>query len=112
MATDKGTIDFIVEQIEDAGRISCRKMFGEYALYCGDKVVALVCDEQLFVKPTDAGRTFVDEVTEGFPFPGAKPWLLISGDRWDNREWLTELIRITAAALPPPKPKKPRAKKR
>jgi len=25
-------------------------MFGEYALYCGDKVVALVCDDQLFVK--------------------------------------------------------------
>ena len=29
-------------------------MFGEYALYVGDRVVALVADDQLFVKNTNA----------------------------------------------------------
>lgn len=42
----------------DAGRMAARKMFGEYALYCDDKVVALVCDNSLFVTPTDEGRAF------------------------------------------------------
>jgi hypothetical protein len=29
---------------------------GEYAIYCNGKVVALVCDNQLFVKPTEAAQ--------------------------------------------------------
>jgi TfoX/Sxy family transcriptional regulator of competence genes len=40
--------------MKDAGAISYRYMFGEYAIYCDGKVVALVCDNQLFVKPSDA----------------------------------------------------------
>ena len=27
-------------------------MLGEYVIYCNNKVVALVCDNKLFVKPT------------------------------------------------------------
>ncbi|MCK7502621.1 MAG: TfoX/Sxy family protein [Comamonadaceae bacterium] len=34
-------------------------MFGEYAIYLDGKVVALVCDNQFFVKPTDAGRALL-----------------------------------------------------
>ena len=88
-------------------------MFGEYALYCGGKVVALVCDDTLFVKITDAGRDFVGEqYAEGEAYPGAKPSMLIDGDLIEDREWLAELIEMTAAHLPAPKPKKPRGKKR
>jgi len=39
------------DQIQDAGDVSYRKMFGEYALYCNGNVVALVYNNQLFVKP-------------------------------------------------------------
>lgn len=111
MATDKDFIEFIVDQLDNAGIITYRKMFGEYALYSDGKVVALVCDNRLFVKPTDAGRAFVGEVTEGLAYPGAKPSLLIE-DKIEDREWLSELVRITAAALPMPKPKKGKTKKR
>ncbi|MGE0440582.1 MAG: hypothetical protein AB7L66_10415 [Gemmatimonadales bacterium] len=31
--------------------------------------------------------------------------------RLDDRDWLTELAAITAAELPAPKPRKPKAKK-
>jgi TfoX/Sxy family transcriptional regulator of competence genes len=105
MATDKDFIDFIVDQLENAGVITYRKMFGEYALYSDGKVVALVCDNRLFVKPTDAGRKFIGTVVEGPAYPGAKPSFLIE-DKIEDREWLSELIRITAEALPMPKPKK------
>jgi TfoX/Sxy family transcriptional regulator of competence genes len=46
-------MEYICEQIAEAGNISYKKMFGEYAVYCDEKVVAFVCDNQLFVKPTE-----------------------------------------------------------
>ena len=55
MATDKSFVEFIADQAGDAGDITFRKMFGDYALYCNDKVVALICNNQLFVKPTEEG---------------------------------------------------------
>ena len=108
MATQQRTVDFIFEQLHSVGNVSARKMFGEYALYCDGKVVALVCDDQLFVKPTKAGKEFVGTVEEAPAYPGAKPSYLISGDRWDDADWLCELIKITAKELPVPKPKKPK----
>ncbi|RKY80895.1 competence protein TfoX, partial [candidate division KSB1 bacterium] len=49
MASDLSFVEFVAEQMEDAGLITYRKMFGEYALYCNGKVTALICDNQLFV---------------------------------------------------------------
>jgi DNA transformation protein and related proteins len=110
MGSKQSTVDFILEQISDAGTIRAKKMFGEYAIYCDNKVVALVCDDGLFVKPTQAGKTFIDDDIKCQPYPGAKPWLLISGERWEEAEWLTELMQITAAELPAPKKKDPSRK--
>ena len=107
MASDKAFLDFIVDQIDNAGEITCRPMFGEYALYSDAKMFALVCDNKLFVKPTASGRSFIGEVVEAPPYPGAKPSFLI-GDKIEDREWLSELVRITLPELPEPKPKKPK----
>lgn len=105
MASNKNTVDYILEQISGAGVVSARKMFGEYAIYCDQKVIALVCDDQLFIKPTEAGKKFLKDYTEGFPYPGAKPYYLISGVLWEDSDWLTELAHITAIDLPAPKAK-------
>ncbi|MBZ5788566.1 TfoX/Sxy family protein [Burkholderia contaminans] len=102
MASSQSTVDFIVEQMGAAGTVSARKMFGEYGIYCDGKMAALVCDDRLFVKPTPEGRAFLGACEEGSPYPGAKPHLVIGGERWDDREWLSALIRITAAQLPVP----------
>lgn len=100
MGTRAATMDYLLGQLGRAGTVSARRMFGEYALYCEGKVVALVCDDQLYLKPTEAGRAHIGTVTEGLPYPGAKPWFLIGGDRWEDDEWLATLVRLTAAALP------------
>src|SRR5579872_5022578 len=84
MASQQSTIDFILEQMADAGYVSAKKMFGEYGIYCDGKIVAFVCDDQLFVKPTNAGKSFIGEFEEGAPYPGAKLYLLISGDKWED----------------------------
>lgn len=106
MSSQQSTVDFIVEQMSRAGNIRSRKMFGEYAIYCNEKVVALVCDDQLFVKPTVIGRKMLKVVEEGSPYPGAKPYFLISEELWEDREWLATFIAKTAEELPLPKPKK------
>lgn len=111
MSTKPSTIEYIKDQLAGVPGMRSRKMFGEYALYCGDKVVALVCDDELFVKITEAGRVFVGErYTEGAAYPGARPSMRIDEDLIEDRERFMELIRITAEALPVPKPKKIRKK--
>lgn len=52
MDSDPAFVDHITGQLRHVPEVSARRMFGEYALYVGPKVVALVCDNQLFVKPT------------------------------------------------------------
>jgi DNA transformation protein len=105
LASDLDFAQYVSDQCSGAGLVRTRKMFGEFALYCDDKVVALICDNQLFLKPTEPGRVRLKRVLEGRPYPGAKTYFLID-DELDNRERLTELIRATARALPAPKPKK------
>lgn len=107
MASKQSTVDFILDQVSESGVVSAIKMFGEYGVYCDGKIVALVCDDLLFVKPTVAGLAFMgDDCPEACPYPGAKPYLLISKEKWDDREWLTTLFKISAEELPLPKKKK------
>ena len=106
MSSDLEFVEYVCDQMRDAGKISHRKMFGEFAVYCRDKVVALICDDQLFVTSTPGGRAFIGQAVEASPYPGAKPHFLIE-DRLDDREWLTGLIQVTESELPPPKPKRP-----
>ena len=88
MSSDLDFVEFVVDQIEQAGDISYRKMFGEYALYCRGKVVALICDNQLFIKPTEAGKSFIGNVVEAPAYSGAKPSFLIE-DQIENRDWIS-----------------------
>ena len=110
MASSQSTVDYIAEQVARAGTVAGRKMFGEYALFCDGKMVALICDDQLFVKPTAAGRSHIGVVTEKPPYKGAGPYFWISGDQWEDSDWLTELVRVSATELPMPV-RKPRKRK-
>jgi len=105
MATDKAFVDFVLDQIENAGEIKAKKMFGEYGVFSDGKIFALICDNKLFIKPTESGRAYIQDVVEAPPYNGAKPSFLIE-EKIEDREWLSELIRISLKELPEPKPKK------
>lgn len=104
MASKPEFVQYIAEQLRNAGCITYRKMFGEYGVYCDGKIFALVCDDQLFIKITDAGRKLCPELREAAPYEGAKNYFLI--EDVDNRHTLVSLITATCAALPEPTPKK------
>jgi len=106
MATLQSTVDFITSQIDNAGMITSRKMFGEYALYCEGKVIAFVCDDQLFLKPTNEAKEFFPEALDAPAYPGSKMYMLIPEEKWEDREFMSELVTITYEALPATKPKK------
>ncbi len=102
MASTQSTVDYLLEQMAGAGVVSARKMFGEYSIYCDGRLAAMVCDDQLFVKPTAGGRIHIGSPVEAPPYRSAKPCFLIAGDRWDDAAWLAELIKRTAHELPVP----------
>ena len=111
MATSKETIAWITDQLEPLP-VRTKAMFGEYGLYCDEKIVALICDETLFVKPSAISEEFGSEEWLAPPYPGAKDYYAVPGDRLEDRAWLQEFIEATAAALPAPKPKKPKTPKK
>ncbi len=109
MASDQKFIDFILDQV-GSPQVTYKKMFGEYGLYLNDKLFGLVCDNKLFIKPTQSGRAYIKDVVEAAPYPGAKPSFLIE-EKLEDRDWLKKLITLTANELPEPKPKKKKLKK-
>ena len=111
MASDQKFVDYVLEQMESAGDVSARKMFGEYGIYLNGKIIGSVCDNKLFIKPTAAGRNFVGDVSEVPPYPGAKPNFYID-DKIEDRAWLADLVKITYEELPAPKPKKKKTAKK
>lgn len=110
MSTSADTMAYIEDQLGDLP-IRSGKMFGEYAIYLDEKVVAFVCNDSLFIKYSDADRAVLEGTHPGKPYPGAKDYAEVPGDLLENREWLQTAIRATADALPVPPPKKPRPSK-
>jgi TfoX/Sxy family transcriptional regulator of competence genes len=109
MSSNQNFVDFVIGQLQAAGNVTFKKMFGEYALYSGNKVFALICDNKLYIKPTIAGRNYIQNVVEAPPYTGAKPSFLIEG-KIEDHEWLCILVKLTVSELPEPKPKKKKNK--
>lgn len=104
MASKLEFVQYAVDQLQGAGEIVYRKMFGEYGIYCDGKFFAMICDDQLFFKITEGGRKFWPELEEGIPYDGARPHFLI--EELDDRERLVMLAQVTCQELPMPKPKR------
>lgn len=109
MPSDQKFVDFIVDQIGFTKNVTSKKMFGEFGLYFDAKLFGLICDNKLFIKPTQSGREYIKDVVEAPPYPGAKPSFLIE-EKLDDKEWLRTLVKITVHELPEPKPKKVKSK--
>jgi TfoX/Sxy family transcriptional regulator of competence genes len=104
MSTKQDTVDFICEQSGLPGRVSARRMFGEFALYVDGKVIGLICDDTLYIKPTEPGRAILGSTVDRPPYPGARPHFCIGAEIEDG-ELMRCLFLATADALPAPKPK-------
>lgn len=56
MTVGAAFLQYVLEQIERAGRITQRKMFGAVGLYCDDVFFAVIDDDTLFFKTNEETR--------------------------------------------------------
>lgn len=104
MGSSIDTVQYVCDQAGLGRRLGYRRMFGEFAVYLDGKVIALVCDDQVFLKDTPEGRARLTTIRTAPPYPGARNFLLLVAEL-DDGEQLAELLQATARALPAPKPK-------
>lgn len=104
VATSKETVDFILGKLRHEDRFAAKAMFGEYALYGDGKVVALICDDRLYVKiaPATAGLA---ECEQGPPYPGAKAHYIVEEGMLTRMVELPEILLRLAGGLPAKKTK-------
>jgi TfoX/Sxy family transcriptional regulator of competence genes len=110
MATSAATISHLLDLLSAAGDLSARKMFGEYGLYLDGTIVAFICDDTLFLKPTPGALALLPGVEQGPCYPGSKPYLILT-DTLDHPDLAIRALRAVAADAPPPKPKAPKKPK-
>lgn len=104
MSCSPDFVQYIVDQSSGAGEITVRKMMGDYCLYCNGVVVGLICDNNLYIKPTEAVRVLLREVVLRTPYDGAKEHFVITDV--DDKDYLAEIVKTTAANLLAQKNKK------
>ena len=90
MASSKGYLDFILEQLSDLDDISYRAMMGEYIIYYRGKVVGGIYDDRFLVKPTKSAVSMMPDAGMELPYEGAKEMLLV--DDVENRKFLRKLL--------------------
>ena len=67
MASSKGYLDFILEQLSGLNEISYRAMMGEYIIYYRGKVVGGIYDDRFLVKPTKSAATMMPDADMELP---------------------------------------------
>jgi TfoX/Sxy family transcriptional regulator of competence genes len=104
MASSKGYLDFIVDQLSELDEISYRTMMGEYIIYYRGKIVGGIYDDRLLVKPTKSAVAMMPGAELELPYEGAKEMLLV--DNVENRDFLRNLLEAMYDELPAVKKKK------
>ena len=102
MATTKEFLDYIVENLRKAGDISTRKMMGEYLVYYKGKLVGDVCDNCLYLKPTETVLRLMPDADRDYPYEGSKTRMVIVDDV-ENTELMTDVLDGMYEELPEPK---------
>ena len=97
MASHPDFVDYVAEQLREAGTIRSRKMFGEYGLYCDDVFFAVICDDQLFVKVPPAGEGAFPNLPKAPPYEGARDYIWV--EDVGDRDTMTTLTRLTCLSL-------------
>lgn len=104
MATSKGYLQFILDQLSGLEEITFRAMMGEYILYDHGKVAAYLCDDRLLVKILPSTTALLPCARREPPYEGAKEMLLV--ENVDDRAFLEALFRAMYPELSAPKPRR------
>lgn len=121
MATTKEFHDYIVENLQRVGDVTTRKMMGEYCVYfqsaqCSAddgsalvgtenrKLIGNICDNCLFLKPTESVLRLMPDAEQAYPYEGSKTLMVVVEDV-ENTELMAEVLDAMYKELPKPKKK-------
>ena len=103
MASSRGFLQFVLEQLSAPEDVSVRPMMGEYVLYCHGRVVGGIYDDRLLLKPTPSALALLRDAERDIPYEGAKEMLVADVD---DTALTCRAVEAIAADLPAPKPKR------
>ena len=74
MTGSKAFVAFAVELLSRVGPVRARAMFGGHGIYCGDLMIGLVDDDEIFLKTDDGTRP-------RFEAEGCRQWVYTGGKK-------------------------------
>lgn len=104
MATTKEFHDYVVENLQRVGEITTRKMMGEYLVYYQGKLIGDICDNCLFLKPTESVLKLLPDADRAYPYEGSK-MLMVVVDGVEDVELMTKVLTAMVKELPEKKKK-------
>jgi TfoX/Sxy family transcriptional regulator of competence genes len=104
MASDREYLDYVMEQLSEAGEVSFRPMMGEYVICYRGRVIGGVYDDRFLVKAVKAARERMPDAPSEIPYEGAKAMLLV--DNVENKAFLKALLEAMEPELPASKARK------
>ena len=104
MASSKGYLQFILDQLSRLDEITYRTMMGEYIIYYRGKIIGGIYDDRFLVKPTPSAITMMPKAAMEQPYEGAKPMLMVY--EVENKDFLQELLETMYDELSAPKKKR------
>ncbi|MDO5138078.1 MAG: TfoX/Sxy family protein [Oscillospiraceae bacterium] len=104
MASSKGYLEFVLDQLSGLRGITHRAMMGEYIIYYQGKVIGGIYDDRFLVKNTASAKQLMPDAPLEMPYEGGSPMILV--EEIDDREFLEKLFDSMVDELPAPKTKK------
>ena len=104
MASSKEYLAFILDQFSELEEMSYRPMMGEYILYYRGKIIGGIYDNRLLLKPVKVVMDQQGQTRLEHPYEGGKEMILI--EDFEDKSFLTRLIKEMYEILPAPKVKK------
>ena len=98
MASSRGYLDFIIDQLSGLEGVTSRAMMGEHLIYVHGRLVGGIYDDRLLVKITPSALDLLPGAEKELPYPGAKEMLLV--DRVDDSTFLCALLERIAGEVP------------
>ena len=91
MATTKEFHEYIMNCLQRVGNVTSKKMMGEYCVYFNQKLIGDICDNCLFLKPTESALQLMPTAERAYPYSGSKT-LMIVVDDVENTELMSEVL--------------------
>lgn len=104
MASSKGYLEFVLDQLSGLRGITHRAMMGEYIIYYQGKIIGGIYDDRFLVKNIKAAKQIMPDAPLEIPYEGGSPMLLV--EDIDDRDFIETLFNTMVDELPAPKKKK------